>query len=179
MARSTRSVLRCKEADKFANQLWTWVAELFESGSCCVPGSSVASAAGNNYSVRCWFCHAAQAVRCHLIDPDSGRTTVPVDKWMPCSSPAIWPRSTSKCLHDTKHDGAQHQRVAESLKTTMDQNKVARLIGQAQSAASKWIHEAFPAGEPQPSATWHTMMRLRLLLPAPWAATAPAAGTCP
>lgn len=54
-----------------------------------------------------------------------------------------------------------------------------RLKGQACAEAGAWIHMATPGGAPKPANTWRTMMRLRLLLPAPGTAQPPEHGsTC-
>ena len=72
----------------------------------------------------------------------------------------------------------QHKLVVEALKTSLAPSAVARFLGQANSAAGTWLHEHFPGGQAQPSATWHTMMRGRLLLTAPGVATLPAPTLC-
>jgi len=64
----------------------------------------------------------------------------------------------------------QKQRAAE-IKASLSPPLAARLTGQSASSASTWMQEAFPGGSAQPKATWQTMMRLRLLLSAPGAAS--------
>ena len=52
------------------------------------------------------------------------------------------------------------------------------LIDQASSQASTWLRNVFPGGDAQSNTTWHTMMRSRLLLPAPGAPSLPPFSEC-
>ena len=63
-----------------------------------------------------------------------------------------------------------HKQTANKLKEKLHPVLVGRLIGQATSSASTWLHEAFPSGKAVANATWHVEMRLRLLEPSPGAA---------
>ena len=69
------------------------------------------------------------------------------------------------------------QRSLDSLRSSLPPLLAARLLSQASAASSGWLQETFPGGEAKAGPTWRTMIRQRLLLPAP-GSTQAAPGQC-